>query len=683
VVQWRGYRDTARGAITAVMQPDKVQYLEGLRGIAAIQVVLLHFVTGFMPGTAQHAWPPLRVLFDGHTAVYVFFLISGAVLTPSFARRGPFVGKLAKRVVRLELPVAAAAVIATALIAAFPDAHRQAAAIPGSAWLAMDSSGEPTIAHLAREIGLDSLLLGYREATLFAPLAQHLPPMEQSLDAPFWSLHLELYGSLLVLCLVSLRNASVWLHRIAIAAAALLFGTHPMFLFVIGDLSSGFLRSAQASVAGALLLVLGFALCASKDWAPVEWLRVWLSSPGFAAAPNLFQFQSQLGAVALYFGVLFCRAAWPLLEGSAGRRLGRLSFSIYLLHFPIMFTLVCVAFTIVPSPAAAFVLFMVFTFLAAAAFEYLVADEHTFEFASSGISRTRDANRAALLGIGRTARVDRDDPPDRPRLLHSPGQHGRFAGRRRMRRWNTAGGKSTAMNQAAPCGLQPHRTGAAAECDGAAIACRRKPMGPSSLLAAQPVHQRVGRLGVHDERLPRHRLREARAGECGQFPAPGGFVGRSFAAVWTDPPLARQHQGGGELGRLIVGQGAPRGLGIDALRGQVQCDRPARPPGTHQAPRSALGIGRVVHRARRNQSPDDLADRRARLRCLGRDGFPVGVGRAARPSLDPTLEHAPQPGLGRGIAGEVVQRRVVQAFRVGGGAGRSATRCQSRTSMSS
>jgi hypothetical protein len=65
----------------------RVRYLEGLRGIAALQVVLLHFVTAFAPNAAEHAPAPLPVLFDGHTAVYVFFLISGAVLTPSFARR--------------------------------------------------------------------------------------------------------------------------------------------------------------------------------------------------------------------------------------------------------------------------------------------------------------------------------------------------------------------------------------------------------------------------------------------------------------------------------------------------------------------------------------------------------------------------------------------------------------------
>src|ERR1700761_6146154 len=130
------FRISHRSAIIAPMQSGKVQYLEGLRGIAAMQVVLLHFVTGFMPHTAEHAWPPLPILFDGHTAVYVFFLISGAVLTPSFGRPGPFAAKLLKRGVRLTIPVAAAAAISTILIVAMPHAHEAAAMLTGSHWLA-------------------------------------------------------------------------------------------------------------------------------------------------------------------------------------------------------------------------------------------------------------------------------------------------------------------------------------------------------------------------------------------------------------------------------------------------------------------------------------------------------------------------------------------------------------------
>jgi peptidoglycan/LPS O-acetylase OafA/YrhL len=367
------------------MQPGKVQYLEGLRGIAAMQVVLLHFVSGFMPETAQHAWPPLRVLFDGHTAVYVFFLISGAVLTPSFARPGPFAAKLVKRVVRLGIPVAAAAAIATLLLAVWPDAHLRAAALTGSAWLAMDSSGAPTLGHLAREVSLDSLLLGYREATLFAPLAERLPLMEHSLDAPFWSLHLELYGSLLVLVLVWLHGRSVWLHRTAIAAAAALFGTHPMFLFVLGHLFASVVAAridggrtlhTLLRLVGILLLAVGLALAATKDWRILELCRVWLASIELAAAPNLFQFASQLAAALIFVGVLLCAPAQALLERPTCRQLGRLSFGIYLLHFPILFTVACLIFigtrNALPHAAllaAVFVLFIGLTLAAAVLFE--------------------------------------------------------------------------------------------------------------------------------------------------------------------------------------------------------------------------------------------------------------------------------------------------------------------------
>src|ERR1700679_3905329 len=104
-------------------RPNKVEYLEGLRGIAAMQVVLFHFVAAFLPNAAEHAAPALHILWDGHTAVYVSFLISGMVLTPSFARGGAWPRQAAKRLVRLGIPVAAAAVVALVLIAMMPNAH--------------------------------------------------------------------------------------------------------------------------------------------------------------------------------------------------------------------------------------------------------------------------------------------------------------------------------------------------------------------------------------------------------------------------------------------------------------------------------------------------------------------------------------------------------------------------------
>ena len=56
------------------------------------------------------------------------------------------------------------------------------------------------------------------------------------------------------------------------------------------------------------------------------------------------------------------------LASAAGRVLGRLSFSIYLLHFPILFTLVAFAALHVPI-GVVFVLFLLLTLFAAIVFE--------------------------------------------------------------------------------------------------------------------------------------------------------------------------------------------------------------------------------------------------------------------------------------------------------------------------
>jgi peptidoglycan/LPS O-acetylase OafA/YrhL len=248
--------------------------------------------------------------------------------------------------------------------------------VSGSGWLAMDSSGAPSLAHLVREIGLDSLLLGYREYTLFAPIAGRLPLLEHSLDAPLWSLHLELYGSLLVLLLVRLRSRSVWWHRVTIVACAGLFGSHPMFLFVLGHLCAARLQRDPIPLLGTGLIILGLAMSASKDWGIVEAMRVAIARFAPVAAPNLFQFQSQLAAIALFLGVLLGPVAQWLLARKSCRVLGRLSFSIYLLHFPILFTLGCAGFVALAGalayPAAVAVTFAGFALIvliAAAGFE--------------------------------------------------------------------------------------------------------------------------------------------------------------------------------------------------------------------------------------------------------------------------------------------------------------------------
>src|SRR5674476_901615 len=75
----------------------RIAYLESIRGLAALQVLLLHFFGAFAPDLV-YALPggatvtgyihlsPLYFLYDGYSAVYIFFALSGYVLTRSFER---------------------------------------------------------------------------------------------------------------------------------------------------------------------------------------------------------------------------------------------------------------------------------------------------------------------------------------------------------------------------------------------------------------------------------------------------------------------------------------------------------------------------------------------------------------------------------------------------------------------
>src|ERR1700726_5042738 len=75
----------------------RIAYLESIRGLAALQVLLLHFLSAFAPDLVFTPPPdaivartihlsPLYFLYDGYSAVYIFFVLSAYVLTRSFER---------------------------------------------------------------------------------------------------------------------------------------------------------------------------------------------------------------------------------------------------------------------------------------------------------------------------------------------------------------------------------------------------------------------------------------------------------------------------------------------------------------------------------------------------------------------------------------------------------------------
>jgi peptidoglycan/LPS O-acetylase OafA/YrhL len=333
-----------------------LSHLDGLRGLAALQVIALHNVMAFLPGLSL-GFTPLQALYDGTFAVSLFFLLSGAVLTLSFARTvEDIAGTLARRLVRLWLPIAASGVVACLLTVAIPDAHTLAGQLTGSlGWLGV-AKPTPSVSVLLREVFVDSMPLGTAESSLFAGLLPGLRPLGRLLDPPVWSLHVELYGSLLVLGLTWLRAHSARWHRIAAPCLFVLLLPHPIALLVLGHLTAPWLRptpwqpgAPRMRAAAIPMIAAGLLLIATPPEAWLTLVNDRLAQATIIGLPQMygaFTVQRMLAAVLVYTGVLAGVEVQRALAGPVPRWLGRLSFSLYLIHFPILFTLTSWGFVV-------------------------------------------------------------------------------------------------------------------------------------------------------------------------------------------------------------------------------------------------------------------------------------------------------------------------------------------------
>ena len=85
------------------MRTEKLEYLDGLKGIGCVAVFLTHFVYAFYYGMYHYdpagchlpgkidiviGKSPLNVFFNGNTAVRLFLILSGFLLCRSFMITG-------------------------------------------------------------------------------------------------------------------------------------------------------------------------------------------------------------------------------------------------------------------------------------------------------------------------------------------------------------------------------------------------------------------------------------------------------------------------------------------------------------------------------------------------------------------------------------------------------------------
>lgn len=309
----------------------RVTQLDGLRGIAALLVVACHALST-LPGigdvvygnrsaelTTAETWAvfsPLHVLWNGTPAVHVFFVLSGFVLVLPFTRPGAagrWAQYYAKRFFRLYLPAWASLAVAVALMAIIP---RSASPLQ-SPWADIYVT-DPSVGQVLK----DGLLL------LNA----------STINTPLWSLKWEVLFSLLlpIYVLVALRGRRFWHVKLGLALLLAAVGALQdvewlsyLPIFAIGAVLGAErerIRELTQSWPG---FVWFFVAAAGIFLANAEWISPEQPIPGVEAVVTV-------GATLIVLLFVSCRSAKRLGDTAVAQWLGRVSFSVYLVHLPII-----------------------------------------------------------------------------------------------------------------------------------------------------------------------------------------------------------------------------------------------------------------------------------------------------------------------------------------------------------
>jgi peptidoglycan/LPS O-acetylase OafA/YrhL len=327
----------------------KISYLDGLRGVAAINVMIMHFFVALAPATVYGSqYPshfgsldlifsttPLGLIGAGNFSVCIFFVLSGYVLTQKYFKtkdNSIIISSAVRRYLRLFIPVFASVILSYLLASA-------------------------GLYRYYIETMMVSAGSNYRHYWTFAP--DILEAIKQAVWTSFflggtihynpvlWTMTIEFYGSMLVFTMAllfgSLRN------RWTFYLAAVLISINFYYLaFVIGMLFADLFSSktrvfkTDNKIILFVILISGLFL-GSYPVSPLtgDSLYGFLNN-GFFEAPKVTY--HVIGAGMVMYVLLNSRDLQRVFSSPVPVFLGKISYSLYLVHFLVISSFTCALF---------------------------------------------------------------------------------------------------------------------------------------------------------------------------------------------------------------------------------------------------------------------------------------------------------------------------------------------------
>jgi len=313
----------------------RVEYLDGLRGFAALVVLIGHSWLVFSePISSVHlgdgigALPGLLLkviglLSNSNSAVCIFFLLSGYVMA-DFARGTSlsFPAQLVRRYIRLAVPILITSTGAYLLLRFGLFRNAESARIFG-AWAGQWYQFEPAGQSMVYEALVGTFTQG-----------------SDAYNPNLWTMHPELLGSFYVLLIGVAAGSRRWRTVLyACVIAYHLFDYLPLFAVgaLIREYDAPIRRIGELPWAPIVLCAIGLYICTLPEIAPGQKLEFVYPFPRFSY-DNTRNWHS-IGATLLLIGVLTSPTVQRPLGSLLGRVLGRISFTLYLIHVPILCSL--------------------------------------------------------------------------------------------------------------------------------------------------------------------------------------------------------------------------------------------------------------------------------------------------------------------------------------------------------
>jgi len=308
----------------------KVGFVDGVRGLGALVVVFHHFSWAFLPAMVGGDFAlahlrveklvydsPLYLMIAGGFAVCMFFVLSGFALSYKFfqtQRHEEVTSGAVRRYFRLAPVVVTAVMLSCGLLALGLYFNNQAYVASASPWLKASWQGSASFID-ALKFGLYGVFFGNSHG---AEVSRY--------DNVLWTMQVEFFGSFMVFAFLAIfgRQPRRWIAYIV--ALFLLRNTYYLgFAFGVA-LCDWYVmmqqreRLPESKILGYPLLIGGLATGCLALAQP----RIWL-----------------LGAAGALAGVVLLPSAQRLLGRRPVRYLGRVSFSLYVVHLLILASLGC------------------------------------------------------------------------------------------------------------------------------------------------------------------------------------------------------------------------------------------------------------------------------------------------------------------------------------------------------